>query len=126
MRSVKITDRPEFEKIIIKKKLEEDQHGISYAAQKLSSIFTVKKYFVPFQLNFFVGLKTVSHFYSQNLEVIDHLVPEIKNYYYRHMAYSHLHLNILPKLYAVTQEKVENMDMCFYNYNRWSFLPILT
>ena len=26
----------------------------------------------------------------------------------------------MTKLHAVTQEKVENMDMCFYNCHRWS------
>ena len=40
---------------------------------------TVNKYILPLQSNFFVRLKTDSHFISQNLEAIDRPVPEIKN-----------------------------------------------
>ena len=39
---------------------------------------TVSKYFLPLQSNFFLRLKAVSHFISQNLKAIDGPVPEIK------------------------------------------------
>ena len=32
----------------------------------------------------------------------------------------------MAKLHAVTREEMGNMDMCFHNCHRWSFLPILT
>ena len=34
-------------------------------------------------------------------------------------------MNIIEKVHAVTQEKVENMDMCFYNCHRSWFSRIL-
>ena len=87
---------------------------------------TENKYFLRLQSKFFVRLKAVSHSISQNLEAIDHAVPEIKNYNYRHGIFARIHLNIIAKLHAVIQEKVENKDMYFYNCHRWSFPRILT
>ena len=43
-------------------------------------ITSVNKYYLPLQSNFLVKLKAISHCISQNLEVIDHPVPEIKSY----------------------------------------------
>ena len=82
MRSFKIIDHSESEKIIIDKKVEKEvKHGIPYATRKLYFIFHhSKKYLLPPQSNCFVRLKSVSHFISQNLEAIDHPVPERKNY----------------------------------------------
>ena len=66
---------------------------------------TVNKYFLPRQSNFFVKLKTVSHFISPNLEAIDRPVPEIKNYNDCHMSFSQKYTWILlEKLHDVTQE----------------------
>ena len=56
---------------------------------------TVNKYFLPLQSNFVVRLKAVSYFDSQNLEGIDHPLPDIKNYNYRHMAFSQKYTRIL-------------------------------
>ena len=56
---------------------------------------TVDKYFLPLQSNFCVRLEVVSHYISQNLEAVDHLVSEIKNYNECHMAFSHKYTWIL-------------------------------
>ena len=70
---------------------------------------TVSKYFLPLQSNFPVRLKTVLHIISQNLKAIDRPVPEIKHYNDRHIAFSQkIYVNMIEKLHAVTQEKVEH------------------
>ena len=82
MQSYKIIDYPESEKIIIEKAVEKEvKDGISFATRKLTYIFHHSKYhksFLPLQSNFFIGLKAVSLFISQNLEAIDHTVPVMK------------------------------------------------
>ena len=84
-----------------------------------TSSITVNKYFLLLESTFFVSLKTVSHFIWQNLEAIDHPIPEIKNYNDRHMTFLHKyeHLNIMAQyiyLYIFT-----------IIIDRWSFLQIL-
>ena len=37
-----------------------------------------------------------------------------------------MHLNVMARSHAVTQEQVENMDMCFHICRRWIFQRILT
>ena len=39
----------------------------------------VNKYFLPRESNFYVRLKAVSHFISQNLEAINRPDPKVKN-----------------------------------------------
>ena len=67
----------------------------------------INKYFLPRRSNFFVRLNAVSYFISQNLEVIDYLVPEIKNYNYLHMAFSHKYI---PEYYG----KITSCDIGKY------------
>ena len=62
---------------------------------------TVNQYSLPLQSNFFVRLKTVSHFISQNLEAIDHPIPEMKNYNDFHMVFSHKYTGILWQNYML-------------------------
>ena len=50
---------------------------------------TIHKYFLTLQSKFYGRLKVVSHFMSQNLEAIDHPLPEINNYNDRHMVFQH-------------------------------------
>ena len=64
----------------LKKVEKEVKHGLPYATRKLNDVFRhiINKYFLLFASNFFVScLIAVSHFILQNLEAIDHPVPEI-------------------------------------------------
>ena len=83
MRSFKVIDHPESEKIIIEKNVEKEvKHGILYAMRTPNNIFyhNEKIYLTSSIRFFFVRLEAASHSISQNIETIDHPVPEINNY----------------------------------------------
>ena len=49
----------------------------------------VNKYCLPLQSNFFLKSEVVLHFILQNLQAINHAIPEIENYNDRHKAFPH-------------------------------------
>ena len=130
MQSLKIIDHPEFERIIIEKKLNnwlKTEFPILCENWTSFSI-TVNKYFLPLQSNSFIRLKVVLRLISQNLQDIDHPVPEIKKYNDRHMAFLHKYTWILWQKYMSWHRKRWRIWICIFTIycHRWSFSRILT
>ena len=102
-------------KLLLKKKLKKRLNTeISMLRKNWSTLFiTVSKDFLPLQSNSFVSLKAVQHFISQNLEAIDHPVPEIKNYNDRHVAFPHKYTWILWHNYTLWHEKNREYGFMF-------------
>ena len=84
-------------KLSLKKRVKKRLNTESPMLREIWTTFsiTVNKCFLPLQWNFSVRLTAVSHFVSQNLQAIDHPVPEINNYHNCHMAFLHKYTWIL-------------------------------